>query len=137
MSENIFEFEKPIAELQNKITELEAFSKSSGIDCSDQLDALRGHLETLKKDVYTNLDAWQRIQLSRHPGRPYALDYIERIFNNFIGKRIFAVSSQQQSIFPLCTAWFHQKRYQMITDFQSRTLNTVLTIITADTGSKW
>lgn len=84
MNENIFEFEKPIAELQSKISELEEFSKSSGIDCSEQLEALKGHLEALKKDVYSNLDAWQRIQLSRHPGRPYALDYIERIFNNFI-----------------------------------------------------
>ena len=84
MNENIFEFEKPIAELQTKISELEEFSKSSGIDCSEQLEALKGHLEALKKDVYSNLDAWQRIQLSRHPGRPYALDYIERIFNNFI-----------------------------------------------------
>ena len=84
MNENIFEFEKPIAELQSKISELETFSKSSGIDCSEQLEALKGHLEALKKDVYSNLDAWQRIQLSRHPGRPYALDYIERIFNNFI-----------------------------------------------------
>ena len=83
MNENIFEFEKPIAELQNKINELEAFSKSSGIDCSEQLVALNGHLDTLKSQVYTNLDAWQRIQLSRHPGRPYALDYIERIFNSF------------------------------------------------------
>ena len=84
MNENVFEFEKPIAELQSKISELEEFSKSSGIDCSEQLEALKGHLEALKKDVYSNLDAWQRIQLSRHPGRPYALDYIERIFNNFI-----------------------------------------------------
>ena len=84
MSENIFEFEKPISELQTKINELDAFSKSSGIDCSAQLEALKGHLETLKREVYGNLDAWQRIQLSRHPGRPYALDYIERIFNSFI-----------------------------------------------------
>ena len=83
MNENIFEFEKPIAELQKKISELEAFSKSSGIDCSEQLVALNGHLETLKSQVYANLDAWQRIQLSRHPGRPYALDYIERVFNSF------------------------------------------------------
>ena len=83
MNENTLDFEKQIIELQNKINELEAFSKSSGIDCAAQVDALKQHLDKMKAEVYTNLSAWQRIQLSRHPGRPYTLDYIERIFNNF------------------------------------------------------
>ena len=83
MVKNALDFEKPIAELQKKISELEHFSSTSGIDCREQLDALNGHLETLKKEIYSNLTPWQRIQLSRHPDRPYALDYIERIFNSF------------------------------------------------------
>ena len=83
MNENTLDFEKQISELQGKINELEAFSKTSGIDCSEQIEALNQHLDKMKAEVYANLSAWQRIQLSRHPGRPYALDYIERIFNNF------------------------------------------------------
>ena len=83
MNENTLDFEKQISELQGKINELEAFSKTSGIDCSAQIEALNQHLDKMKAEVYSNLSAWQRIQLSRHPGRPYALDYIERIFNNF------------------------------------------------------
>ncbi len=83
MVKNALDFEKPIAELQKKISELEHFSSTSGIDCREQLDALNGHLDTLKKEIYSNLTPWQRIQLSRHPERPYALDYIERIFNSF------------------------------------------------------
>lgn len=83
MNENTLDFEKQIFELQGKINELEAFSKTSGIDCSKQIEALNQHLDKMKAEVYSNLSAWQRIQLSRHPGRPYALDYIERIFNNF------------------------------------------------------
>ena len=83
MNENTLDFEKQISELQGKINELEAFSKTSGIDCSEQIGALNQHLDKMKAEVYSNLSAWQRIQLSRHPGRPYALDYIERIFNNF------------------------------------------------------
>lgn len=83
MNENTLDFEKQIFELQGKINELEAFSKTSGIDCSKQIEALNQHLDKMKTEVYSNLSAWQRIQLSRHPGRPYALDYIERIFNNF------------------------------------------------------
>ena len=83
MNENTLDFEKQISELQGKINEIEAFSKTSGIDCSEQIEALNQHLDKMKAEVYANLSAWQRIQLSRHPGRPYALDYIERIFNNF------------------------------------------------------
>ena len=83
MVKNAVDFEKPITELQKKISELENFSSTSGIDCREQLDALNGHLDTLKKEIYSNLTPWQRIQLSRHPDRPYALDYIERIFNSF------------------------------------------------------
>ncbi|MBO5765272.1 MAG: acetyl-CoA carboxylase carboxyltransferase subunit alpha [Lentisphaeria bacterium] len=83
MNENTLDFEKQISELQGKINELEAFSKTSGIDCSEQIEALNQHLDKMKAEVYSNLSAWQRIQLSRHPGRPYALDYIERIFNSF------------------------------------------------------
>lgn len=83
MVKNALDFEKPIAELQKKISELEHLSSTSGIDCREQLVALNGHLETLKKEIYSNLTPWQRIQLSRHPERPYALDYIERIFNSF------------------------------------------------------
>ena len=84
MAEVCLEFEKPILELQNKILEMENYSASAQIDCSAELNALRDRLEETKNEIYSNLSPWQKVQLSRHPERPYTLDYIERLFSNFI-----------------------------------------------------
>ena len=84
MAEVCLEFEKPILELQNKILEMEKYSASAQIDCSAELNALRNRLEEMKNEIYSNLSPWQKVQLSRHPERPYTLDYIERLFSNFI-----------------------------------------------------
>ena len=84
MAEFYLEFEKPILELQQKISEMEKLSVSSKMDCRAELEALKVRLEKMKSEIYSNLTAWQRVQLSRHPDRPYALDYIERVFSNFI-----------------------------------------------------
>ena len=84
MAEFHLEFEKPLVELKKKIHELEQFSKQNSIDVSDQVKALHLRQEEMMKTIYSNLTPWQRVQLARHPERPYTLDYIERIFPNFI-----------------------------------------------------
>ena len=84
MAEFHLDFEKPLIELKNKIHELQSFSETSKIDVSLEIAALRKKIEETRKLIHDNLTPWQRIQMARHPERPYTLDYIERIFNNFI-----------------------------------------------------
>lgn len=84
MAEFHLDFEKPLVELKNKIHELQKFSETSKIDVSLEIAALQKKIEETRKAIHDNLTPWQRIQLARHPERPYTLDYIERIFNNFI-----------------------------------------------------
>lgn len=84
MAEFHLEFEKPLVELKKKINELEQFSRENSIDVSAQTAALTIRLEETMRSIYGNLTPWQRVQLARHPERPYALDYIERIFSNFM-----------------------------------------------------
>jgi acetyl-CoA carboxylase carboxyl transferase subunit alpha len=86
------DFEKPIAELEKKIQELRNFVSDKKIDLSSEVKRLEDKLEHLKKDTYTNLTAWQRVQLARHPQRPYTLDYIGMLMADFIelhGDRVF------------------------------------------------
>lgn len=93
MLNTVLDFEKPISELELKIRELESLSESNNIDVSEEITVLTKKLQDTKKKVYSELTAWQRVQLARHPNRPYTLDYIERIFTDFIelhGDRRFA-----------------------------------------------
>ena len=85
-------FEKPILELERKIKELKNFSNAENLDLNKDIKRLENRLEKLKKDIYDNLTAWQRIQIARHPKRPYTLDYIEMIMTDFVelhGDRLF------------------------------------------------
>jgi len=87
------EFEKPIIELEHKIEELIKFSEKENIDVSFEIKNLEEKLITLKKEIYSNLTPWQKIQIARHPDRPYTMDYIEILFSKFIelhGDRHFA-----------------------------------------------
>ena len=70
------DFEKPIKEIILKINEIETLGEDSSIDVSKTLKDLKNQLTQKRKDIYDNLSAWQRVQLSRHPQRPYSLDYI-------------------------------------------------------------
>ncbi|MDD5108412.1 MAG: acetyl-CoA carboxylase carboxyltransferase subunit alpha [Candidatus Omnitrophica bacterium] len=87
------DFEKPISELEKKIQELESFMSEKKIDLSLEIKKLQEKLGHLKKDTYTNLSAWQKVQLARHPLRPYTLDYINMIMTDFVelhGDRLFS-----------------------------------------------
>jgi acetyl-CoA carboxylase carboxyl transferase subunit alpha len=87
------EFEKPITELEQTLEALRRQATEQKIDLSAQIHAIEEKLEATKKEVFTNLTPWQRVQLARHPKRPYMLDYLQRIATNFIelhGDRRFA-----------------------------------------------
>jgi acetyl-CoA carboxylase carboxyl transferase subunit alpha len=77
------EFEKPLRELEKQLHTLETLSEESNLDVGKEIDAIEAKIEHTKAEIYSNLTAWQRVQLSRHPKRPYSSDYIERIFTNF------------------------------------------------------
>ena len=73
------DFESPIKELQEQIQKCKTLGEQSNVDVSKTCKLLEGKLEKMMNKVYSNLTAWQRVQLSRHPSRPYTLDYINAI----------------------------------------------------------
>jgi acetyl-CoA carboxylase carboxyl transferase subunit alpha len=90
---NGLEFEKPIMELEKRIEELKSFASTENIDFSDEIKVLEKKAIESKKRIYRNLTAWQRMQIARHPDRPYTMDYINALMKNFIelhGDRAFA-----------------------------------------------
>ncbi|MCX5703673.1 MAG: acetyl-CoA carboxylase carboxyltransferase subunit alpha [Candidatus Omnitrophica bacterium] len=87
------DFEKPIVELERKIQELKNFVSDKKINLASEVRRMEDKLEQLKKDTYSNLTAWQRVQIARHPQRPYTLDYVNMLMSDFIelhGDRAFA-----------------------------------------------
>jgi acetyl-CoA carboxylase carboxyl transferase subunit alpha len=87
------DFEKPILELEQKIAELREHATEQGLDAAAELADLEKKAEALRQEVYAGLTPYQRVQLARHPKRPYTLDYIERCFEGFAelhGDRHFA-----------------------------------------------
>jgi acetyl-CoA carboxylase carboxyl transferase subunit alpha len=87
------DFEKPIAELEQKIAELRAFAGRENLEFSEELKRLEAKAERLRTEVYSNLTSWQRVQLARHPRRPYMLDYAGGLLTDFVelhGDRGFA-----------------------------------------------
>ena len=78
------EFEKPIVELQSQLDELLRSSAGQDLDVSAEATAITTKLEDLRAQIYRNLTAWQRVQISRHPARPFMLDYVERCFTDFV-----------------------------------------------------
>ena len=93
MNPNILEFEKPIAELEDKLRELRASSQGQSLDFESEIRKLDGKLREKTVEIFQNLSAWQIAQLARHPARPYTLDYIGHIceeFHELAGDRAFA-----------------------------------------------
>ena len=94
MKISYLDFEKPISELEAQTQKLtETHDKNKNLDISKELSQLEGKTEKLLHEIYDNLNAWQISQVSRHPQRPYTLDYIEKLFTDFEelhGDRAFA-----------------------------------------------
>jgi len=78
------DFEKPIIELQEKMNELERFSDEQNIDVQSEIKNMEDKITTLKKEIYSNLTPWQKVQVARHPDRPYTIDYINEITTDFV-----------------------------------------------------
>ncbi len=80
----LLEFEKPIAELEDKLIEMRKLALENNVDVSGAVASLTEKILELKKETFANLTRWQRVQLSRHPDRPYTFDYIEKMCTEFI-----------------------------------------------------
>ncbi|HUW98393.1 MAG TPA: acetyl-CoA carboxylase carboxyltransferase subunit alpha [Acidiferrobacter sp.] len=93
MNQNYLDFEQSIADLEAKIEALRFLDSSSGADINDEIMRLRAKSHRLTQSIFSSLTAWQVSQLARHPQRPYALDYVGRIFESFDelhGDRLYA-----------------------------------------------
>ena len=89
------DFEKPIFELQNKLEELKKHRTTHSLDVNidQEIAQIEGKLVETRRQIFSNLTAWQRVQLARHPARPYTLDYLQKTFSDFSelhGDRLFA-----------------------------------------------
>jgi len=82
--EFVLEFERPIVELQKRIDGLREVERAQGADLTKSIEQLRRQADSLLDQIFTTLTPWQRTQLSRHPGRPYTLDYVAHLFTDWI-----------------------------------------------------
>lgn len=90
MPKTILDFERPIIELEQKISEMKKLSET--LDIEDEIKSLEEKVQQLQDQIYSNLSRWQIVQIARHPERPYTLDYIQKITTDFIelhGDRCF------------------------------------------------
>lgn len=85
MSATLFlDFEKPIEALYEQLEKIKQVGEQGEVDVVDTVQELESKISEKRKEIYANLSGWQKVQLSRHPDRPYTLDYVSHIFNNFI-----------------------------------------------------
>ncbi|KAB2917708.1 MAG: acetyl-CoA carboxylase carboxyltransferase subunit alpha [Bacteroidetes bacterium] len=80
----LMDFEKPIAELEEQLEKMQQVQAKGKVDVTDSIKKLEAEILETKKKLYSNLSGWQKVQISRHPDRPYTLDYIENICDEFI-----------------------------------------------------
>jgi acetyl-CoA carboxylase carboxyl transferase subunit alpha len=93
MNSQPLDFEKPIVELEQKLGELRGHSRENNVNLDPEVRRMESKIEEMKKNVYSSLTAWQRVQIARHTARPYTLDYFQLSFTGFIelhGDRRFA-----------------------------------------------
>lgn len=93
MKTTFLEFERPVAELEEKIEQLRYVQDDPAVDLSGEIARLEKKSESLRRDLYTKLTPWQISQIARHPQRPYTLDYVQHLFTDFRelhGDRVFA-----------------------------------------------
>jgi acetyl-CoA carboxylase carboxyl transferase subunit alpha len=79
----VLEFEKPLRELVKQLDELRQQSIETNVDLATEIHAIEGKIDAMQRDIYSNLTSWQKVQIARHPRRPYALDYVGMICENF------------------------------------------------------
>ena len=79
----VLEFEKPLRELTKQLDELRQQSIETNVDLAKEIRGIEGKIEATRRDIYSNLSPWQKVQIARHPKRPYALDYVQAICEGF------------------------------------------------------
>ena len=85
MAEFVLDFEKPIKDLEEQITKMRPKEGTEVNDViSKEIAGMEKRLEKIRTEVYANLSGWQKVQVSRHPERPYTLDYLEHLFTDFV-----------------------------------------------------
>jgi acetyl-CoA carboxylase carboxyl transferase subunit alpha len=87
------DFEKPIIELEEKLADIRSHSREHAVDVDVEVRRMEEKIEATKRRIYMNLTPWERVQIARHPARPYTLDYLQLSFSNFLelhGDRLFA-----------------------------------------------
>lgn len=93
MESQPLDFEKPILELQRRLQDLKEHSDEHELNFDSEVQAMEAKIEATRREIYDHLTAWQRVQIARHVQRPFALDYIERCFTDWVelhGDRLFA-----------------------------------------------
>jgi acetyl-CoA carboxylase carboxyl transferase subunit alpha len=103
--EAVFDFEKPIVNLEKKLQDLRELASQEGVDFTNEINILEGKVATLINDTYSRLTPWQKVQLSRHPNRPYTRDYVDLLFPDFMelyGDRHF---SDDQAVLGGIATW--------------------------------
>lgn len=88
----VLEFEKPLVELERQISEMRQYAATENLDLQSEIKKLEEKARRLSEQIYSSLTRWQRVQLARHPQRPYTLDYVERMMADFVelhGDRAF------------------------------------------------
>jgi acetyl-CoA carboxylase carboxyl transferase subunit alpha len=93
MESQPLDFEKPIFELQRRLQEIREHSDEHDVDLDSEVEAMQAKIEATRREIYGNLTAWQRVQIARHVQRPFALDYVERCFSDWVelhGDRLYA-----------------------------------------------
>ncbi len=117
----VLDFERPLVELRQKIAELRGSSEGN-VAITREVEGLEGHLQKLEAEVFNSLTAWQKVQLARHPKRPYTLDYIGHVFDDFTelhGDRLFGDDQSVVSGF----AWLSGRPVMVIGQQKGRTTN--------------
>src|ERR1700724_2021734 len=117
MDSRPLDFEKPIFELQRQLQDLEGHSEEHDVDLDAEMEAIQDKIRKTRRQIYNNLTAWQRVQIARHVQRPFALDYVERCFTNWIelrGDRLYADDKAMPSGLAMlgaqrCVVLTHQK----------------------------
>lgn len=103
--EAFFDFEKPIANLEKKLQDLRDLALQEGVDFANEINILEKKMAVLIDETYSKLGPWQRVQLSRHPNRPYTRDYIDLLFPDFMELQGDRTHSDDQAIIGGIASW--------------------------------
>jgi acetyl-CoA carboxylase carboxyl transferase subunit alpha len=103
--EAFFDFEKPIATLEKKLQDLQELAKQEGVDFANEISILEKKVVSLIDEIYSKLTPWQKVQLSRHPNRPYTRDYVDALFPDFMELKGDRTFGEDQAILGGIATW--------------------------------